>query len=105
MLPRFFAQFISTNFWLSGVNLSTVNPATGASKAGKGVKTYRTLSPLEAAALQGMPADIFKKAGVSDKVAYKQLGIALNIGIIRHLATLLTGKRKLNLASQEELSV
>jgi DNA (cytosine-5)-methyltransferase 1 len=74
-------------------------------KAGKGVKTYRTLSPLEAAALQGMPADTFKKAGVSDKAAYKQLGNAVNVGIIRHLAALLTGKRKLNLASQEELSV
>jgi hypothetical protein len=29
----------------------------------------------------------------------------VNVGIIRHLAALLTGKRKLNLASQEELSV
>jgi DNA (cytosine-5)-methyltransferase 1 len=72
---------------------------------GKGVKTYRTLSPIEAAALQGMPADTFKKAGVSDKAAYKQLGNAVNVGIIRHLAALLTGKRKLDLASQEEFQV
>jgi DNA (cytosine-5)-methyltransferase 1 len=74
-------------------------------KAGKGIKTYRTLSPFEAAALQGMPADTFKKAGVSDKAAYKQLGNAVNVGIIRHLAALLTGKRKLGLASQEEFPV
>ena len=74
-------------------------------KAGKGIKTYRTLSPFEAAALQGMPADTFKKAGVSDKAAYKQLGNAVNVGIIRHLAALLTGKRKLGLVSQEEFPV
>jgi len=74
-------------------------------KVGKGVKAYRTLSPMEACILQGMPANTFTKAGVSDKAAYKQLGNAVNVGIIRHLAALLTEKRKLNKVSQEELPV
>lgn len=74
-------------------------------KVGKGVKAYRTLSPIEAAALQGMPADTFQKAGVADKAAYKQLGNAVNVGIIRHLAALLTGKRKLAQVIQGELPV
>jgi DNA (cytosine-5)-methyltransferase 1 len=74
-------------------------------KVGKGLKSYRTLSPLEAAALQGMPPNTFTKAGMADKAAYKQLGNAVNVGIIRHLAALLTGKRKLGLVSQEEFGV
>jgi DNA (cytosine-5)-methyltransferase 1 len=74
-------------------------------KVGKGVKTYRTLSPLEASLLQGMPSNTFKKAGVSDKAAYKQLGNAVNVGIIRHLAAVLTGKRKINKVIQEDLGI
>ena len=51
-------------------------------------KDYRTITPAEAAFLQGMPADTFKKDGLDlpDSIAYKQLGNAVNVGVIRFLA-------------------
>ena len=51
-------------------------------------KDYRTITPAEAAFLQGMPADTFKKPGLKlpDSIAYKQLGNAVNVGVIRFLA-------------------
>jgi DNA (cytosine-5)-methyltransferase 1 len=53
------------------------------------VKDYRTLTPQEAALLQGMPADTFTKRGLAlpDAMAYKQLGNAVNVGVIRFLAS------------------
>jgi DNA (cytosine-5)-methyltransferase 1 len=55
----------------------------------KKVKEYRTLTPQEAAKLQGMPTEIFSKKGaeVADAVAFKQLGNAVNVGVIRYLAS------------------
>ncbi|MCE9619752.1 MAG: DNA (cytosine-5-)-methyltransferase [Planctomycetes bacterium] len=50
------------------------------------VSEYRTLTPREGAKLQGVPEDIFEKAGVSDRVAYKQLGNAVNVGVVRWAA-------------------
>jgi len=52
------------------------------------VKDYRTLTPQESAALQGMPEDTFAKPGLSmpDAMAYKQLGNAVNVGVVRFLA-------------------
>jgi len=51
-------------------------------------KDYRTITPAEAAFLQGMPADTFNKNDLklSDSIAYKQLGNAVNVGVIRFLA-------------------
>jgi DNA (cytosine-5)-methyltransferase 1 len=56
--------------------------------AGDKVKDYRTLTPQESAALQGMPEDTFAKPGLSmpDAMAYKQLGNAVNVGVVRFLA-------------------
>ena len=61
----------------------------GPEVVGHKVKTYRTLTPQEAAVLQGMPPDMFTKGGLSvpDAVAYKQLGNAVNVGVIRFLAS------------------
>jgi DNA (cytosine-5)-methyltransferase 1 len=60
----------------------------GPAAAGNKVKDYRTLTPQEAAVLQGMPPDTFTKRGLimPDAMAYKQLGNAVNVGVIRFLA-------------------
>jgi DNA (cytosine-5)-methyltransferase 1 len=61
-------------------------------KVGK-VRAYRTLTPREAAKLQGIPEDVFANAGVSDKAAYKQLGNAVNVGVVKLVTqTLMTGE-------------
>jgi DNA (cytosine-5)-methyltransferase 1 len=61
-------------------------------KVGK-VRAYRTLTPREAAKLQGIPEDVFEKAAVSDRAAYKQLGNAVNVGIVRLVTkSLMTGE-------------
>ncbi len=36
-----------------------------------------------------MPPDLFERAMVSDKAAYKQLGNAVNVGVVRYLAQVL----------------
>ena len=48
-----------------------------------GIQSYRTLTPREAAKLQGIPEDVFARAGVADRAAYKQLGNAVNVGVVR----------------------
>ena len=53
----------------------------------------RRITPKEAARLQGMNPDRFskaiKKAGISDAAAYKQLGNAVNVGVVRFAANAL----------------
>lgn len=51
----------------------------------------RRITPWEAARLQGIPAEPFKAAGVTESAIYKQLGNAVNVGVVRHLAELLFG--------------
>lgn len=47
---------------------------------------WRRLTPREAARLQGVPYDGFESAAVSNKAIYKQLGNAVNVGVVQHAA-------------------
>ena len=51
---------------------------------------WRRITPIEAARLQGITdAALWARAGVRDAVAYKQLGNAVNVGVVRFLAEIL----------------
>ena len=52
---------------------------------------FRYISPKEAAKLQGMHK--IKFGDQSDAKSYKQLGNAVNVGVIRYLAERLTGNK------------
>jgi DNA (cytosine-5)-methyltransferase 1 len=57
----------------------------------EGVEDFRRLTPQEAASLQGVPSDTFAKAGVEDKAAYRQLGNAVNVGVVTLAFRVLAG--------------
>jgi len=46
----------------------------------------RRITPIEAGRLQGIPDSVYKKAGVDDASAYKQVGNAVNVGAVQHVA-------------------
>lgn len=46
----------------------------------------RRITPGEAARLQGIPPEVFGAAGASDSSAYKQLGNAVNVSVVRTAA-------------------
>ena len=50
-----------------------------------GIKDFRKITPIEASKLQGIDGSIFKKAGVPDSVAYKQLGNGVNTGVVKYV--------------------
>ena len=50
-----------------------------------GIKDFRKITPIEASKLQGIDGSIFKKAGVPDNVAYKQLGNGVNTGVVKYV--------------------
>lgn len=51
-----------------------------------GAKGWRRLTPREAAKLQGIPYVGFELSGASDRAIYKQLGNAVNVGVVQHVA-------------------
>jgi len=58
----------------------------------KNATEYRKLTPVEAGRLQGIPDEVYKQPIVSTQAAYKQLGNAVNVGIIKRTAGILLGK-------------
>ena len=47
----------------------------------------RRITPVEAGRLQGIPDHVFPSAGVDDKVAYKQAGNGVNVGVVKFVAS------------------
>jgi len=60
----------------------------------RGIQEFRKLTPLEAAKLQGIPGDVFANAGVTDKAAYKQLGNAVNVGVVKLVTKTLRASKR-----------
>jgi DNA (cytosine-5)-methyltransferase 1 len=60
-------------------------------KLRKSAKKFRKLTPIEAGRLQGVPDSVYQNAPVKLQAAYKQLGNAVNVGIVRHTASILLG--------------
>ena len=60
-----------------------------------GVEEYRKLTPQEAARLQGIPSNPFEESNASDRTAYKQLGNAVNVGVIKLVTKTLIGSARL----------
>jgi DNA (cytosine-5)-methyltransferase 1 len=55
-------------------------------------RQYRRLTPIEAARLQSLPESAYAGANVSTSASYKQLGNAVNVGIVKSVAQVLLGR-------------
>lgn len=55
-------------------------------------RSYRRLTPMEAGRLQCLPDHVYSGRVVPDAAAYKQLGNAVNSGVVRVLASILVGR-------------
>ena len=51
----------------------------------------RRITPMEASSLQGLPFEPFRRAGMDDQRIYRQLGNAVNVGVVRLAAATLFG--------------
>lgn len=56
-----------------------------------GGKRYRKLTPIEASRLQRIPERVYSRGVVDDAAAYKQLGNAVNAGLIEAIGSMLLG--------------
>lgn len=70
----------------------------------KGSDRYRKLTPIEAARLQGVPDAVYSRGTVTARAAYKQLGNAVNVGLVRKVAEILMGCSTANESRQAEMS-
>lgn len=60
-------------------------------KLRKNARRYRKLTPIEASRLQGIPDWVYSTDIVEDKHKYKQLGNAVNAGIVKKTAEVMLG--------------
>jgi DNA (cytosine-5)-methyltransferase 1 len=74
----------------------TQTSVVGPALRGPGATTYRKLTPREAARLQSLPDTVYSTPVVADHVAFKQLGNAVNVGIVKAAAEVLLGLSKPN---------
>ena len=65
---------------------------------------WRRLTPREAADLQRIPFDGFERAGASEKAIYKQLGNAVNVGVVQHVARALFAAAGIHSSSAPRLT-
>ena len=64
----------------------------GPNLRGGKVRSFRKLTPQEAARLQSLPETVYKDVDIPISAAYKQLGNAVNVGIVKSVAQILLGQ-------------
>ena len=69
----------------------------------EGIEKFRRITPFEAAGLQGLDGKMFAKAEVTDKVAYKQLGNSVNVGVVKYVANKLVDRSDLEIQLKLDL--